>query len=181
MRSVRTLLSDAALIYDEPGNHLHEAAHGAVWGGFSGGAEWMRKAMGVVRGKEPLGRAHFGRLGTGKYACAGMAALLVLALLWRWPVLAVPAAIVTFYSVELRLLFVFPLALEGERAPFSASHQLVASTQSQAIATTRLISIAARMLFGGLVGRGFVRSWCVGCLAVVLWYEEARRAAEVSG
>src|SRR5262249_37135522 len=27
-------------------------------------------------------------------------------------------------------------------------------------------------LFGGLAGRGFLRSWCLGCLAVCLWYED---------
>jgi hypothetical protein len=30
------------------------------------------------------------------------------------------------------------------------------------------------MLLGGLAGRGFVRSWCLGCLAVCLWYEDLR-------
>jgi predicted MPP superfamily phosphohydrolase len=30
------------------------------------------------------------------------------------------------------------------------------------------------MLFGGLVGRGFLRCWCLGCLAVCLWYEDLR-------
>jgi len=37
--------------------------------------------------------------------------------------------------------------------------------------------IAAEMLFGGLRGRGFARSWCVGCIAVLLWYEAARTSA----
>jgi hypothetical protein len=40
-----------------------------------------------------------------------------------------------------------------------------------------VIPLAAVMLFGGVVGRGFVRSWCLGCLAVVVWYEDLRRAA----
>src|SRR5205823_3911054 len=26
----------------------------------------------------------------------------------------------------------------------------------------------------GIVGRGFVRCWCLGCLAVCLWYEDLR-------
>jgi len=181
MRDVRKLLSDAARIYDEPSNQLQDAARAAIWTGFGGGADWMRKAMGVVRGREPMGRAHFGWLGIGKYGCAGVAALLVLALLWRLQALALPAAIVTFYTVELRMLFVFPLALDGERAPFVASHQLVIRTLRPSVATAHLICIAARMLIGGLAGFGFVRSWCIGCLAIVLWYENARRAAVVPG
>ncbi len=31
--------------------------------------------------------------------------------------------------------------------------------------------LACTMLFGGLAGRGFLRSWCLGCLAVCIWYE----------
>lgn len=177
MRDLHTLLAEAARLYDEPGNGLQEGSSAAARAGFAGGAEWMRRALGLVRGRVPAGKADFGRLGVGKYACAGLAALLVLGALWRLPLIALPAAIVTFYSFEARLLFVFPLALDGDRSPFIASHQLVARTLRPGVAAARVICIAFLMLFGGLAGRGFVRSWCLGCLAVVLWYEDSRRAA----
>lgn len=178
MRDARVLWADAARLYDESGNGLQAAARAALWSGFAGGAGWMRTALGIVRGSEPPGRARFGRLGIGKYACAGLAALLVLAALAPLPALALPAAIVAFYAVEAHLLFVFPCALDGERAPFAASRSLVARTSGAGVATARVIRIAARMLFGGLAGLGFVRSWCIGCLAVVLWYEDARLDAQ---
>ena len=38
-----------------------------------------------------------------------------------------------------------------------------------------VLPLAAVMLFGGLIGKGFVRSWCLGCLAVCIWYEELRQ------
>jgi hypothetical protein len=41
-----------------------------------------------------------------------------------------------------------------------------------------VIQLAAVMIFGGFVGHGFVRSWALGCLAVVLWYEYLRHEAE---
>jgi hypothetical protein len=179
MRDARTLLADATRLYDEPGNDLQAAARAAFRGGFAGGADWMRRAMGVVRGRQPAGRAPFGWLGVVKYTCASLAALLVLAVLWRLPALALPAAIVTFYAVELRMLFVFPCALDGEPAPFAASRRLATRTLPPGVPTARLPRIVARMLFGGLAGQGFLRSWCIGCLAVVLWYEDARRGAEV--
>jgi hypothetical protein len=181
LRDARTLLADAARLYDAPGNGLEAASRAAVRGGFVGGAEWMRRALGVVRGTEPAGRARFGRLGIGKYTCASLAALLVLALLWRSPALALPAAILTFCAVEVPMLFAFPCALDGEQAPFLASRQLVLRTLRPGVATSRLLRIAASMLLGGFAGRGFVRSWSLGCLAVVLWYEDARRAAQVPG
>ena len=181
MRDARALLADAAQLYDEPGNGLQEASRAALWSGFEGGAGWMRSALGIVRGREPAGRAPFGWLGIVKYACAGLAALLVFAVLWRVPALALPAAIVTFYAIEARLQFVFPCALDGASAPFAASRRLVSRTSRPGVATARLMRIASRMLLGGLAGLGFVRSWCIGCLAVLLWYEDARRAAEVGG
>jgi hypothetical protein len=180
MRDARALLADAARLYDEPGNGLQAASRAAARGGFERGAGWMRSALGVVRGSAPGGRARFDRLGVRKYGCASLAALLVLALPWRPPALALPAAIVAFYAVELRLVFVFPCALDGERAPFAASSRLVGHAGRSGAAAARLVRIAARMLFGGLAGRGFVRSWCIGCLAVLLWYEDARRAAGVA-
>jgi hypothetical protein len=178
MRDVRALLLDAGQIYDEPAHGLQAASHAARWRGFGGGAAWMRSAMGAVRGKAPLCGAPLGWLGACKYMLAGSAALLALAALWRVPVLAMTAAVVAFYAVEARMVFVFPLALDGEPAPFVASHRLVARTSPPGVATARVMRIAARMLFGSFVGRGFLRSWCLGCLAVVLWYEDARQDLE---
>jgi len=179
MRDARTLLAAAAQLYDDPANGLQAAAHAAAWRGFTGGAAWMRRAMGVVRGTEPLGGSRFGWLGAAKYTCAIVVALLVLAVAWRVPALAVSLAVFAFYAIEARMVFVFPLALDGESAPFVASHRLVARTLPCGLATTRVMRIACAMLFCGLCGRGFVRSWCRGCLAVVLWYEDARRVAAV--
>lgn len=38
-----------------------------------------------------------------------------------------------------------------------------------------VMPISARMVFGGLFGKGFVESWCLGCIAVVRWHEEVAR------
>jgi predicted MPP superfamily phosphohydrolase len=35
-----------------------------------------------------------------------------------------------------------------------------------------VLPLACTMLFGGLAGRGFLRSWCLGCLAICIWYED---------
>src|SRR5438552_3094948 len=52
MREARTLLAEAARVYDsEPG--LAAAARSAAGDGFAGGARWMREALGRVRRGRP--------------------------------------------------------------------------------------------------------------------------------
>lgn len=192
MPDASTLLARAARCYDEPRHGLAVAARTAARGGFAGGAEWMRHALGAIRGSPPRGTARFTRLGVVKYALASGAALLLPAL--ALPLLALPAlapvlqsplaaalllllASGAFYAVESRFVFAFPCALEGDAAPLRASHRLLAQTTAPVAATIAVARIAATMVVGGLLGRGFLRSWAIGCLAVLLWYEEARAVA----
>src|ERR1043165_8217029 len=73
------------------------------------------------------------------------------------------------------MVFLFPLAIDGRTRVFRES----LAWTSRAGGTWRVmcivLPIAGTMLFGGLAGRGFIRSWCVGCLAVVVWYEHLRQ------
>lgn len=182
MPDAATLLARAARCYDEPRHGLASAAAIAARGGFAGGAEWMRRALGVIRGAPPNGAARFTRLGVVKYALASGAALLLpaIALALRTPLVAallLPLAIGAFYAVESRFVFAFPCALDGAAHPLRASHALVVRASPACAATWTVARIAASMVVGGLLGRGFLRSWAIGCLAVLLWYEEARAAA----
>src|SRR5207244_13154886 len=38
-----------------------------------------------------------------------------------------------------------------------------------------VLPLAATMILGGFFGRGFIRSWCLGCLAILIWYERLRK------
>ena len=91
-------MSRARRLFDDAANGLAEAARPAARGGFVGGAEWMRLALGVLRGTAPHGEAKFTRLGRIKYAlattaAAAVACLCAVASLWF---LLVPLAIVAF-------------------------------------------------------------------------------------
>lgn len=146
---------------------------------FSHGAEWMRGVLATLRdGDAPRGAARFVRLGCAKYGLAVAAALVpcavALAVASPWPaLLGVPA----FYAAEVQGVFAFPCALDGATSPLRASRGLVARSGGTFRAMRIVMPIAAVMLVGGLAGRGFRRSWCAGCAAVLLWYESARRAA----
>ncbi|MBL8842590.1 MAG: hypothetical protein JNL90_13805 [Planctomycetes bacterium] len=202
MPDAATLLARAACCYDEPRFGLAAAARIAARGGFAGGAEWMRRALGAIRGESPHGAARFTRLGVVKYALASGAALLLpalalpllalpafasvvqtplaAALRWLLLLMSLPLASGAFYAVESRFVFAFPCAIDGDAVPLRASHRLLARTAAPLAAIRAVVRIAASMVVGGLLGRGFLRSWAIGCLAVLLWYEEARAAARAA-
>jgi hypothetical protein len=118
--------------------------------------------------------------GFGKYGAAAFAAstplLLVLSTSTAWAFafypLALVAALILFYAVEAQFVFLFPLLLEHKPRPIAASILLTRSVGGTLATMRRILPIAAHMLFGGLLGKGFLRSWLRGCLAVLIWYRQ---------
>jgi hypothetical protein len=86
----------------------------------------------------------------------------------------VPLAILAFYLVEAQGAFVFPALVDGVASPWRGSRTLVRTAGGTLVVAASTLLIASVMLFGGIVGNGFLRSWCIGCLAIVLWYERLR-------
>lgn len=170
------LLKRARALYDDPHCPLAAAARTAWRGGFASGGAWMRLALEELRGV-PLAQtpARLNLLGGVKYGLASAAALAFGAAalsLSAWPLwlCCVPA----FYAVEAQLVFLFPLALDGSRRPFAdARHWTVRAGGTLAVLRV-VLPLAGVMLLGGFARQGFVRSWCLGCLAICLWYEELR-------
>ncbi len=136
----------------------------------------MRLALETVRGAScPPQGAGYDRLGFTKYGLAGAAALMWAggARTLRLPLLA-PLAVVVFYAVEAQMIFLFPLALDGNVRPFRTARAWTRRAGGTLAVMRVVLPLACVMLMGGIVGRGFVRCWCLGCLAVCLWYEDLR-------
>lgn len=177
MASAIRLLAQARDLYDNPNLPFANAAQQEAWqDSFQSGAEWMALVMVTLRQQElPVVTCSFHQLGWIKYSLAVIGAILflmgVLALkLW----LLVPVTILIFYAIEVQMVFLFPLALDGSLSPFRESLQWTRKAGGTLSAMLTVIPLAVVMLFGGWVGQGFIRSWSLGCLAVVLWYEELR-------
>lgn len=172
----RDLLRRAREVYDAPGSVLKAKAPCAWRSGFASGGRWMRQALEQLRGR-PLPGAHrdLNLLGTMKYALAGIAALafVVLAVLLRQPVLAL-LCVPAFYAIEAQMVFLFPLALDSSDRSFRESWRWTRRAGGTLHVMRVVLPLACTMLLGGLAGRGFVRSWCLGCLAVCIWYEDLR-------
>ncbi len=162
------LLTQAALLYDScPA--LQQAALKVR--GFGGGAEWMRLGLTVLRGTPPefVGPARIGWL---KYiaATAAAATWVVFALMLNAGWIA-PVAVLIFYAVEAQMVFVFPAAIDGAERPFVKARALTLKAGGTLTVMSTVVPIAVSMLSGGFAGRGFIRSWCIGCLAVCVWYD----------
>ena len=126
------------------------------------------------RSKRKLaGTTDWTRLGLLKYGAAlcASAPLVLMAGMFSRPWLIV-VAIGAFYVVEIQMLFLFPVALDGSSTPFRASRTLMLKAGGTLRVLPTVLILAAAMLIGGLVHRAFVKYWALGCLAVILWYEQ---------
>ncbi len=136
--------------------------------GFAGGARWMARAMGRTIDEAAVRRAARG--GLVKYGAALAAGLGASAIMCRVHVVAGLAAFVlAFYAVEVQGLFLVPLVVDGARAPLTGSRRLLERGGGTWRAVAGVLPIAGWMILAGPF-RGFTRSWCEGCLAVVRWY-----------
>jgi len=176
------LLRQAAEVFAAPGG-LAESARLAWRSGFRSGGSWMGQALESLRGSPLPGPAHdLNVLGLLKYglACGGALFWVLLAFWLSFPLLAVLAVLV-FYVIEAQMVFLFPLALDGETRPFLAARRWTRHAGGTFAVMAVVLPLAGTMLFGGFLGQGFVRSWCLGCLAVCLWYERLRRNLQIQG
>ena len=175
--SARRLIAQAREIFDSETHGLAAAAASAWWGGFASGGQWMRLALEHLRGEPLRGPAcNLNLLGLTKYALACVVALIPvgLATAIRQPWIAI-LALPAFYATEVQFVFLFPLAIDGCPKPFRASRRWTRLASGTPAAMKVVMRLAATMVFGGFAGHGFVRSWCLGCLAVCIWYEEVRQ------
>jgi hypothetical protein len=170
------LIRRASRLFDEPGSELAALAPKAGNRLFRSGALWMKRAVEKVRGSAmPVADGPFNRLGFVKYGLASSAALAFVVTAWvTWQWLWLLGCVPAFYAVEAQMVFLFPLVLDGTTRPFGEARSWTVRAGGTLRVMATVLPLAATMLFGGLSGRGFVRSWCLGCLAVAIWYEDLR-------
>jgi predicted MPP superfamily phosphohydrolase len=172
------LLVRAGLLFDAPGNALVRQAAGAWRRGFASGGQWMGVALQAIRQESsPRSSAGLQWLGIAKYAmalAAGMLFVVAAAALHRRELALL--GIAAFYAVEAQMVFLFPLALDGRTRLFRESRRWTRRAGGTFAVLRVVLPLAAVMVTGGFIGRGFVRSWCLGCLAICIWYEDLRRA-----
>lgn len=149
--------------------------------GFGSGGAWMGHVLYRVRGREPReSDSDYAAASWGKYARSSCGALIAgwsVAFVSAW--LVVPVAILAFYAIEARDVFLVPSIVDFGRRASRARRALIRRAlirRAGGVPTIVcvVLPIAAVMIFGGLTRRGAFRSWLLGCVAVVLWYVDLK-------
>ena len=187
-------------MYDAPDATFARAARTAWRSGFTSAAEWMELALHTIReerGERPRRRAlprALNALGLVKNVgsaaaaagigiAAGLAARSVLGTGVGCAAFAT-GFVLAFYAIEGQMVFLFPILLDGAHdgeswaSVFAACRAWTVRAGGTLAVMRVVMPISARMMFGGLVGKGFLRSWCLGCLAVVIWYDAVDSSTE---
>jgi hypothetical protein len=173
----RELLQQAIQLYDNPDVSLADQAQNQGWKqGFTSGAEWMRLAMSNYRETQiPANHSNYQYYGTLKYGLASLGALAVIGFVIGLKVwILLPLVVIVFYAIEAQMVFLFPLLIDGHSDAIQQSLQWTSRAGGTIPVMLTVLQLACVMLFGGFVGQGFVRSWALGCLSIVIWYEELR-------
>ncbi|MEZ4813802.1 MAG: hypothetical protein R3A80_01160 [Bdellovibrionota bacterium] len=143
---------------------------------FHKGAKWMHKALEQHRGGAFEFPNHsYNFLGCLKYFCSSLILVLFLAFglfFSYWPLIAL--SIPAFYIVEVQLIFLFPVAIDGSKRPLQDAWKLRRKSTSLIEILPITMLIAAHMLSAVFMPQKAIYRWCTGCLAILLIYEGTR-------
>jgi len=171
MKLYRRFLSRAEKVYSDNPLKINPVSPKNKF--FAGGI-WMAEMLAFLRNQPPGAIVHdipFNRYGYGKYAAATACFALFLLVSYQFCPLAMPLAILVFYWIEAQFLFLFPLLIDREHNPIWRSIQLTRRV-GNLYALCNVIPIAAYMLSGLLSREEPLRRWYVGCIAILIWYDE---------
>lgn len=170
-----SLLKQASQFYDQ-----NPAAFSSV--DFKIGAEWMRECLETLRGREISRKlVSWNYYGVCKYLSCLLIALLVSCLFTDYGfIIQFLIFACTFYLLEAQSVFLFPLLIDtGEDRIWYRSFNMTLKAGGTIYVASVVVQIALFMIFGGfffkkLSSANFVRAWCIGCVAILIWYEEIR-------
>jgi hypothetical protein len=144
---------------------------------FHTGAKWMYDRMlelqpGDNRPFDP--QTNYTGYGLLKYGTCTLATILSIAPLSKYGLLLIPMSIVVFYLIEIHTLFLFPLLIDRAKNPLRTSMK---ATYRVGIGNCfiTVIPISAYMLLGLFRLTNPLRNWYIGCLAIVIWYNNEIR------
>lgn len=141
---------------------------------FSRGAIWMQKRM---KGAPPLSASEarqYNIYGAFKYLLSIFASVVVINFAFQLHPAFLPLSILVFYLVEVHFLFLFPILIERKAWPLINS---ISCTYRVGVFTCMItvMQIAFYMLKGIFNFKDPFKNWHIGCLAVLIWYQDEVR------
>ncbi len=176
--TIRRLLTQARDVYDSKVDRLEDKVRNYRWNGIQGCTEWMREVLTILRrGQIPRGHANFTWLAIIKYGLSFSIFTLTIPVCGLF--LGFVTGVILFYAIESQMTFLFPCALDGITRPFRESRALAVQAGGTLHVMRVVMGLAIVMMGGGWFGYGFIRSWCLGCIAILIWYEDLRKNKSV--
>lgn len=142
---------------------------------FNLGATWMHTRLQELRGYNIATFAeasHYNCYGVLKYLILVSCLFITSLMFYYIHVVLIPFTILIFYFVEAHFIFLFPLLIDSTKNPFQESIKL--SYKIGIVkAFLNVMPISVFMIIGLFNYKKPLRNWYLGCLAVLIWYEEA--------
>jgi hypothetical protein len=144
---------------------------------FPSGARWMFDRLNELDGTDNRvfnTAINYNLYGGLKYGVCLAGTFLFIAAGLRYSYWCVPLAVVFFYLLEVHFLFLFPLLIDNTKHPLRTGIRSVYGLGLLSCLFT-VIPIAIFMLLGLLRKQDALRNWLIGCLAILIWYNNAIR------
>ena len=140
---------------------------------FDLGAKWMFNKLnekGNIEKRAFNDLTNYWAYGILKYGLCLFAFLISIFLFFKIHILLTPLSILVFYLFEIHLLFLFPLLIDNVKNPIWTS---VKQTYKIGLFTALItvIPIGFYMVIGLFNFNNPFRNWYIGCLAIIIWYE----------
>lgn len=148
-----------------------------IAGMFPSGARWMYDRLNELDEKDtrPFDAGiNYNFYGSLKYGICFSAFLLSIWWFSKHEPLLIPLSILLFYLFEVQFLFLFPLLLDNARKPLLRS---LRETYKIGIPKCMfiVIPISFFMMIGLFQKKDIFRNWHIGCLAILIWYNNEIR------
>ena len=144
---------------------------------FPMGARWMYDRLTELNGNNihPFAsKVNYTLYGYLKYGICLSGFLIVIWWCSSHMPLLLPLSILLFYVLEIHFLFLFPLLIDHSKRPILTG---VRETFKLGIlkCLSIVIPISMFMLIGLFRKKDWVRNWYIGCLAILIWYNNEVR------
>lgn len=141
------------------------------------GSKWMFDRMNEIspnhsRYYDPS--INFFGYGVFKYGLSILVTVLFLLLITKINLFLLPSLVIIFYFVEVHFLFLFPILFDKKTNPIATSIKYTYQIGLIHL-IVNVIPIALFMIWGLFHFKNPLRSWLVGCIAILIWYKDEIR------